>query len=238
MSDRSNLEPPFRPGDVVNGHMLNADGTRWIPLAAEDGPSRGSAPPNGLAGTQWSTSETGEALPAAFALALNQEIRSALIRSYVFLGIAAAIGLVAAVTAAHAAAEGGVVWTGGGLVAAGLVYVAFRNNLSAVQASKALSTRFPDQARRHIYPFLLASVSAVVLIGAIGWTFWSSQASLEVGDCVFETAAGVERIDCAADLALWRVSTKVTAPSECPPTSSGEIDYLSSDDDYYCLSRN
>lgn len=42
--ERNNNGPPeFRPGQVVNGHILNEDGTKWLPLATATTPP----PPSG-----------------------------------------------------------------------------------------------------------------------------------------------------------------------------------------------
>lgn len=235
-------QPPrseYRPGDVVNGHVLNADGTRWLPLARDTEPT-----PRSLSGTRPDSGSGRESdfhqhLPAYAALAVAADIRSAVIRSYVFLGIAVLVGLVAAVSAGRAAAQGGLVWTGGGLLAAGLLYVAFRSNLSAVRASKALTALAPVEPRRSIVPFLLASLAAIAVVAFTGLTVWGSGArSLAIGDCVQDTASGVERVDCSSNVASWRVTGQVTAPSDCPPTSSGDINYVYSNDEYFCISRN
>jgi len=219
LNEQHPSDPKYRPGDIVNGHVLNADGTQWLPLES------GSAHLVGNDSTWDDASGVSDDT-------INAVIGSAVFRSYIYLGIATVAGLIGAVTFARANAQGGVVWTGGGFVALGFLYAAFKRNIAAVRASKVMSETSPLVARRSLLPFVGAFLGAILAIGAVAWVVWFSTSSLAVGDCL---TVGLSKTECSSGVVGWRVTQEVSDPENCPVGATGDSYYIESNGRYFCI---
>lgn len=171
-------------------------------------------------GSSWATPE-----PERGALgSLEPQLQSTIRVSYLLVLGAVLAGGVAAVTATRASAEGGVIWTGGALVALGLLYQASRMRSAAVKASRAASALDPSVKPRRMLPFVgvvLLSVAAVAAAAGVTLAIELSQspdtAGLQVGDCVDESAGGsLAEIPCTDAAAEWRVTNLVQDAASCP----------------------
>ena len=206
------------------------DGKKWTPQtrAVEQ-----TSPPDDMTGDASSEASIEDALvQLSEAVAAVQALR---VRAFVQLGLATLIGFVPAFMFGEAAAHGGVVWTGGALLAAVLLFAALRNTWRANKADRELSALLGDIRTGSSALFLVCVALALVLVGGLAWyRYDTGTAPLAVGDCVTSESAGLETVSCSSPDAAWRISSEVSSAAACQGISS-EGQYIVAGDRYYCV---